>query len=166
MRRIAWLLLVLAAAIPACGGPQLDAPRQAAEVKSTLDTLWTQYADAADRRDSLAFGPLFRDDAVLVYSSAPTASGRRAIEQFLVALYSGVDLTSLRVTPEDLRMSGNLGAQAGKFEEDYSDAGAAKTMAGRFALIVERGDDKAWRIRRLVMLADSVRAVGGAQLPQ
>jgi len=166
MRRVAWLILVLAAVIPACGGNGLDEPRQAAELKSTLDTLWTQYADAADRRDSLAFGPLFRDDAVLVYSSAPTVTGRRAIEQFLVTLYSGVDLTSLRVTPEDLRVSGNLGAQAGKFEEDYSEAGAPKTMAGRFAMIVEQGDDKAWHIRRLVMLADSIRIVGGAPVPQ
>ena len=166
MRFAVWLLLVLADAIPACGGSGLDEPRQAAELKSTLDTLWTRYADAADRRDSLAFGPLFRDDAVLVYSSAPTATGRRAIEQFLVALYSGVDLTALRITPEDLRVSGNLGAQAGRFEEDYSDAGAPKTMAGRFALIVERGDDRGWRIRRLVMLADSIRPVGGAPAPQ
>jgi len=158
MRFVALFLLVLVVTVPACGKHNLDEAVQAATVRSVLDTLWTEYADAADRRDSLLFGTLFHEDAALVYSSAPTATGRPAITQFLVTLYSGVDLTKLRIVPEDLKVSGTLAAQGGTFEEDFLDNATPKTEVGRFELIAERGDDQRWRVHRLVVVVDSLLA--------
>ncbi|HLQ65699.1 MAG TPA: nuclear transport factor 2 family protein [Candidatus Limnocylindrales bacterium] len=158
MRFVALLLplLVLIVALPACGKHGMDETIQSAAVRSTLDTLWTQYADAADRRDSLLFGTLFHEDAALAYSSAPTVTGRGAIQQFLFTLYSGVDLTRLRVAPEDMVVNGTLAAQGGSFEEDYLDNTTPKTEVGRYELIAQRGDDERWRIHRLVVVVDSL----------
>jgi ketosteroid isomerase-like protein len=157
-------LLAVAVLTAACGtGSELGQTVEAAAVKATLDTLWAQYADAADRRDSLLMGSLFLDDAALVYSSAPTMNGKPAIQQFLFTLYSGVDLTKLRVVPEDLRVDGGLAVQSGSFQEDYQDGANSKSEVGRFVLVAQKGADSRWRIRRLVALADSIR--GGATPP-
>jgi uncharacterized protein (TIGR02246 family) len=163
--RHALILAILIAVVPACGTQQsLDTTVQAATVRATIDSLWSQYAVAANQRDSLTFGTLFHDDAVLVFSGAPTISGKTAIQEFLLALYTPVSVTRLRVVPDDLRVHGPLAVETGTFEEDYLEAGASKTEAGRFTLIAEPGPEKRWLIRRLVMLADSVRAgaAGGA----
>lgn len=156
--RMPLALALLIAIVPACGTQQaLDTTVQAATVRSSLDSLWAQYAVAADQRDSLGFAALFFDDATLVFSNAPTITGRAAIEEFLVALYTGVDVTALRIVPDDLRAHGPLAVETGTFEEDYTEAGTPKTEAGRFALIAEPDARKAWKIRRMVMMADSVR---------
>jgi ketosteroid isomerase-like protein len=158
-------LLAVALLVAACGGASRDMNQtmQAASVKSTLDTLWAQYADAADRRDSVLFGSLFVDDAALVYSSAPTMNGKPAIQQFLFTLYSGVDLTKLRVVPEDLRVDGDLAVQSGAFQEDYQDGANSKSEVGRFTLVAQKGSQGRWQIRRLVAIADSIK--GGASAP-
>jgi hypothetical protein len=158
MRYVALLLLVLVVALPACGKHNLNEAVEAAGVRAVLDTLWTEYADAADRRDSLLFSSLLHPDAALVYSGAPTVIGRPLVTHFLVTLYSAVDLTKLRIVPEDLKVSGTLAAQGGTFEENFLDAATPKTDVGRFELIAERGDDKKWRIHRLVVMVDSLTA--------
>lgn len=156
--RFATLRLALLAVLPACSVTQdLDTASQAAAAKASLDSLWVRFADAADRRDREGFGSLFADDGVLVSSGAPTVRGRMAIQEHLASRYSGVDITALRITPEDLKASGSLAIQGGSYEEDFTEAGAEKTGTGRYAVVVERGGDGPWRIRRLVTLADSVR---------
>jgi uncharacterized protein (TIGR02246 family) len=152
------VLALLLAIVPACGTQQqLDTTVQAATVRASLDSLWAQYAVSADQRDSLGFAALFFDDATLVVSNAPTITGRAAIEEFLVTLYTGVDVTALRVVPDDLRVHGPLAVETGTFEEDYTEAGTPKTQVGRFVLIAEPDARRAWKIRRMVAMADSIR---------
>jgi ketosteroid isomerase-like protein len=157
--RFALVLAILVAVVPACGTQQqLDTTVRAATVRASLDSVWAQYAVSADQRDRIGFGSLFHEDAVVIFSGAPTVSGRASIEEFLVALYSPVDVTAFRVIPDDLRVHGPLAIETGAFEEDYTEGGAPKTEAGRFVLVAEPDAKKAWRIRRLVVMADSVRA--------
>jgi len=156
MRSLA-LILVLAALLSACSR-DMDKTIQAANVKESLDSLWTQFAVAADQRDSLAFGALFEEDAALALPHTPTVTGRSAIEQFLAAHYRGIDVTAFRVTPEDLTVDGTLAAQAGSYEQDYIEGSATKTETGRFTLIAELDTHHAWKIRRLLAMADTVRA--------
>lgn len=157
--RYALVLAILIAIVPACGTQQqLDTTVQAATVRASLDSVWAQYAVAADQRDSIGFGSLFAEDAVVVFSGAPTVTGRSSIETFLVALYSPVDVTRFRVIVDDLRVHGPLAVETGTFEESYTESGAPKIEVGRFTLVAEANRDKRWIIRRLVALADSVRA--------
>lgn len=153
--RIVLLLLVLVAFVPACGGPNLDTAMQAAQAKSSLDSLWASYAVAADQRDEIAFESLFSAEAMLDFTGAPTVTGKSAIGAFLKERYTPIDETGFKVTPDDLKASGDLAAQAGTFEERFTEGGVPKIEYGRFVLVAEKGSEGAWRIRRLMAVADS-----------
>ena len=151
------VVLVLALALVSCGGAGTETALEISVVKTSIDSLWTMYATASDQRDPIAFESLFTEDAALVFSTAPTVTGKKAIGEFLAKLYRPVDATGFRVVPEDLKVSGSLAAQSGTFEERFIDGTTEKTEYGRFVLVAERGQDKAWRIRRLAAIADSIR---------
>ena len=51
--RMVILLLAILAVLPSCGGPNLDSAMESAKAKGALDSLWTAYAVAADRRDAI-----------------------------------------------------------------------------------------------------------------
>jgi len=150
-----WILLGAAVLLASCARPGTSSFNNLT-VKGSIDSLWTRYANAADQRDSTAFGALFAEDASLVFSNAPTVTGRPAIQTFLGALYGPVDVTGFRVTQEDLKISGTMAAQTGTFTESFIEQNREKTEFGRFALIVERGEDGPWRIWRLVAIQDSL----------
>ncbi|HEU5309923.1 MAG TPA: nuclear transport factor 2 family protein [Candidatus Eisenbacteria bacterium] len=151
------LILVLAAVLAtSCAQPSGTSSFSNLTVKGSIDSLWTRYATAADARDSTAFGELFTEDASIIFSSAPTVQGRASIQTFFGALYGPVDVTGLKITQEDLKISGNVAAQTGTFREDFIEQNRERTEYGRFALIVEKGEDGPWRIWRLVALMDSL----------
>ena len=151
------LFLVLAAVLLAsCARPSGTSSFNNLTVKGSIDSLWTRYANAADQRDSTAFGALFTEDASLIFSNAPTVRGRPSIQTFLGALYGPVDVTGFNVTQEDLKISGTMATQTGTFREDFIEQNFEKTEYGRFALVVERGEDGPWRIWRLVAVMDSL----------
>ena len=155
--RIAMLSLLVFAAIPSCAGNDIDSAVQSAKAKTAIDSLWTSYAAASDQRDAAAFGALFTEDATFVFEGAPSVHGRKEIGDFLARRYTTIDATGLKVIPEELKASGTLAAQSGAFVSNFIEADSQKTEYGRYVLIAERGPDKAWRIRRLMGVADSIR---------
>jgi uncharacterized protein (TIGR02246 family) len=142
---------------PACARQSTPSAVLALEVKAAVDSLWTAYAHASDRKDAAAFGALFTEDATLVYSGDPTVHGREAIQSFLAALYAPVDPTGLRIEPEETRVSGSIAVQSGNFQESFLQKGVPKVEYGRFILIAEQGAKGSWRIRRLAAMEDSTR---------
>ena len=156
--RTAILALLVLAVIPACN---LESTRSAVgtlEVRAAIDSLWTGYAHASDQRDAAAFGALFTEEASLDYSGAPTARGREAIQAFLTARYGAIDATGFRVVPDETRVSGTLAVQGGTLEESFLLNDKPMTTRGRYALTAEIGSDRAWRITRLTVIADSTVA--------
>jgi len=145
------------ALIPACAGQPTPSAFESLAAKAAIDTLWTGYAHASDRKDAAAFGALFTEDATLVYSGAPTVRGRDQIQTFLASLYADVDPTGLRIVPEETRVSGPIAVQSGAFEESFNETGIAKTEYGRYVLLAEQGEGHEWRIKRIVAIADSTR---------
>lgn len=153
--RIVIGLLALVVAVASCGGPNLDSAMESAKAKGAIDSLWTAFAVAADRRDAIEFESLFTDEATLVWSGSPTVTGKSAIGAFLVDRYTPIDETGFKVTPEDLMARVDLAAQSGTFEERFTRKDAPMLETGRFVLVAEKGSGGAWRIRRLVMMPDS-----------
>ena len=157
MRALIVALLALAI-IPACGPQSMRSAVGTLEVKAAVDSLWSAYAHASDRKDGAAFGALFTEDAVLAYSGVPTTRGRQAIQERLVSMYADLDPTGLRVEADETRVSGTIAVQTGTFEENFNDKSAAKTRYGRFVLIAEPERERTWKIRRLFVVVDSTAA--------
>ncbi len=157
MRAPALALLVLAL-IPACGTQTMRSAVGTLEVKAAVDSLWSGYAHASDRKDAAAFGALFTEDAALVYPGVPTVRGRQAIQERLVSIYAGIDPTGLRVEADETRVSGTIALQSGTFEESFNEKSAAQTRYGRFVLIAEPERERSWKIRRLFVVIDSTVA--------
>lgn len=151
------VLLLLLALASGCGPGTQTSAVSVFEAKAAVDSLWEDYAAAARAKDAAAFGKLFVEDAAVDFTGAPTARGREAIAAFLAKLYEGASMTGVRVQADETRAEGSLAVQSGSFEERYIQKGAEHTDYGRYVLVAERGSDRAWRIRRLVALADSVR---------
>jgi len=157
MRATIFALIVLAI-IPACGTRTMRSAVGTLEVKAAVDSLWSGYAHASDRKDAAAFGALFVEDAALVYPGVPTVHGRQAIQEHLVSMYADIDPTGLRVEADETRVSGTIAVQSGAFEENFNEKSTAKTRYGRFALIAEPERERSWKIRRLVVVVDSTVA--------
>jgi uncharacterized protein (TIGR02246 family) len=143
--------------LPACTGQRAPSAIQTLEVKAAVDSLWAGYAHASDQKDAAAFGKLFTEDAVLVYSNAATAHGREQIQAFLASRYAGIDPTGLRIEPDETKVSGSVAVQSGDFQERFIEKNVERTNFGRFVLVAEAGTEGSWRIRRLVAIEDSTR---------
>jgi len=148
---IIMVAVVLASCAPESGPSAVDV----VTARASIDSLWTHFADAADRHDAEAFGKLLTENAVVVYSGAPSANGRAAAQAFLVSRRAGADVTALRVIPEDFKVSDFLATETGVLEEDYTAEGKEKTEVGRFLLAAQRGEDGNWRIWKLFVLVDT-----------
>ncbi|HKW50834.1 MAG TPA: SgcJ/EcaC family oxidoreductase [Candidatus Eisenbacteria bacterium] len=157
MRALIFALICLAV-IPACGQQTMRSAVGTLEVKAAVDSLWSGYAHASDRKDAAAFGALFTEDAALVYTGVATVRGRQAVQERLVSMYADIDPTGLRVEADETRVSGTMAIQTGTFEESFNEKSAAKTRFGRFALIAESERERSWKIRRLFVVVDSTVA--------
>jgi uncharacterized protein (TIGR02246 family) len=156
-RSLVFVLLTLAA-IPACETQTMRSAVGTLEVKAAVDSLWSGYAHASDRKDAAAFGALFTEDAAYVTPGTPTVRGREAIQERLVSMYADIDPTGLRVEADETRVSGTIAIQSGTFEENFNEKEAAKTRYGRYVLIAEPERERAWKIRRLIVVVDSTTA--------
>ena len=157
VRSLAFALLI-SGFISACTTQTSRSPVSTLTIKAAIDSLWTHYAIASDQRDAAAFGALFTEDAALMYSGAPTARGREAIQTYLASSYSGIDVTGWRVVPDETRVSGLFAVQGGTFEGSFLQNDKPMTELGRYTLVAEMQPDHAWKIARLTAIVDSTVA--------
>jgi uncharacterized protein (TIGR02246 family) len=151
----AFLVVFLGAILVSCAPESGPSAVDVVGARSAVDSLWTRYAEASDRHDAAAFEPLFEEEAILAFSTAPTVRGRAAIGAFLASRYAQVDATGLHVEADQFVMSDFLAVETGTFAETFLETGAERTERGRFTLIAYRGEDRVWRIRNLTAIADS-----------
>lgn len=157
MRTLGFLIL-LPIVLASCTTTQGTSGLEVAVARSNADSLWTHYAEGVDRHDAIGLGAIFTPTAVLDFNTAPTQTGRDAIQAFLDSLYKNFDATGFRVRPDAFHVSGTLAVQGGTFEEDGSMGGKpAEREYGRYVMVMERGEDGFWRIARLTAIADSLR---------
>jgi ketosteroid isomerase-like protein len=148
-------LLGVAALLASCAEPGGPTAIDVVTAQAAVDSIWTKFAEAADRHDADAFGALLTEDASVVYSGQPTTQGRAGAQNLLLSLHTGADVTSLRIVPEDFKMSDFLATQTGIFEDRYTKDGKEMARTGRFTLVAVRGEDRIWRIWKLMALVDT-----------
>jgi uncharacterized protein (TIGR02246 family) len=153
---IASAVLVLAAAAHAqpSGGSSGDT--------SPLARLQTEWAAAANAKDSARLAALYSENGVLMPSNAPMAKGRPAIQ----AVWKGMmdqNARDIVLATVDRAITGDIGYEAGTYTFKMGAAGApVASDKGKYLLTVRRGADGKWLIQNDIFNSD-LPCSGGAK---
>ncbi len=116
-------------------------------VSRTIDSLTTQFAShmRAGHMDSVA--ALYTENAVLMPPNSPTATGRAAIRDALSGMVQGATLDDFRLTTTDVRVSGDLARERGRYSMSMTAPGQG-TMAdsGKYVVVWQRQSDGSWLV--------------------
>jgi uncharacterized protein (TIGR02246 family) len=140
------------------------APANEAATRAQIEQLRNDWIAAAERDDAATIAPMYVDDAVMVGTGTPPASGREAIQE---ALAQGFPQSrNLRVTSRDLTVSGDVAYDYGEFSEEFTPPGGrSETRTGHYVVILKRQSDGNWKIVRHVSTMPSIPATTATRAP-
>jgi ketosteroid isomerase-like protein len=141
----------------ACASPRRESPApDLSVVRAQIDNLWTKYSAAAVAGDADAIVRLYADSAYLVESGLPTIRGNTALRSVVKEVLGGVHFLESSIRPEMTEIAGDPGLQFGAYRDVLQSTGKpAEVVVGRYAAVFLRDSSSAWRISRLIAVADS-----------
>lgn len=135
----------------AAGPPQGAAGGDAA-IKQIADA----YVKASLAGDAKAIAALYTEDAVEMPPNQPPIKGRAAIEQHYAKLFTGEGkLGQFSLTHLETRASGDLGYDAGTYQQTMNPPGKAAPMkdTGKYVVILERVKGE-WKVAYAIYNSD------------
>lgn len=141
----------------ACASPQEESlPRDLSVVRTELDTLWAHYSAAAIAGDADAVAQLYSDSAYVAESGLPTVRGKAALRSVVKDVLGSVRFLEVSVRPELTETAGDRVLQFGTYRDVLQQSGQpARVVVGRFSAVLKRDSTTAWRVSRLIVVADS-----------
>ncbi|MDB4905978.1 MAG: hypothetical protein JWO05_762 [Gemmatimonadetes bacterium] len=127
------------------------APRQEGAINAAL----AHYASTVQHGPVDSLVACYEPDGTLELPGMDVIRGRESIKQFLLPLARAVEVKSVTLTSQSLAVHGATAEQSGEFRQVAGPPnGATQEFRGRFHASWKRGDDRQWRIARLVMQPD------------
>ena len=127
-----------------------------------LARLQTEWAAAANAKDSARVAALYAENAVLMPPNAPIANGRPAIQ----AVWKGMmdeNARDITLTAIDRSVSGDLGYEAGTYTLNMgAPGGPVASDKGKYLMTVRRGPGGKWLIQNDIFNSD-LPCPGGAK---
>jgi len=121
-----------------------------AEIVKVADT----YRRAVVAGDARAVAATYRDDAVELGPCGPPLKGRAAIEEHYRRMFQNLKFTSFTFSHLDATVNGNIGYDAGTYEDTAGPAGTpGMTATGKFLVVVKRGQD-GWKAAYVIFNFD------------
>ncbi|HZK77653.1 MAG TPA: SgcJ/EcaC family oxidoreductase [Gemmatimonadaceae bacterium] len=119
--------------------------------KDAVGKVRTAWKDGADKKDSSAVAALYTDDAVLVGTDIPVASGRPEIQTRLGQMFAVASTTT--IDSKETVVSGDLAYDYGTFNQTVTPP-TAKPMKqdGYYLATLRKGADGSWKISRHVSM--------------
>ncbi len=147
MRRIVFVILILAVSSVATYGQNSSATRKAIEANAKA------FTAAFNKADIAAVALMYATDAKLLPPDNPIVEGRANIQNF----WSGANTAGLKLvslTPVDVTVAGNLAIETGKYVTTIPGAGGATmTNEGKY-VVVWRREGRGWKIIRDIFNSD------------
>jgi uncharacterized protein (TIGR02246 family) len=105
------------------------------------------YVKASLAGDAKAIAALYTEDAVEMPPNQPPIKGRAAIEQHYATLLAGTKLGTFTLTHLESRASGDMGYDAGTYDQSVTPGGATAPMkdTGKYVVILKRTGG-AWKV--------------------
>jgi ketosteroid isomerase-like protein len=142
------------AAATLAGAPAVDA----AAVRRAIDAGDSTFSAAALRGDSPALAALYTDDAALMFSDAPIASGHDAIAKRYAAMTSAMKVSAIKLQTQDVTVAGDYAIETGAYDMT-SQAKSAKPVheIGKYVVVWKKQADGSYKIFRDIANTDSPR---------
>jgi uncharacterized protein (TIGR02246 family) len=139
------LLHAACAGAPETSAPEVNAPADIAAINALRDG----FAKAYEAGDAAAFANLYTPDAISQPNHEPTVTGRDAVIEMHKNTFSQFAM-KLEIMPDETRTMGNTGFDRGRYRMTVTPkaGGPAITNEGRYTVMLEKGDDGAWRVSR------------------
>jgi ketosteroid isomerase-like protein len=140
-----------------CASPERQAPPpDLSVVRDQIDSVWAKYSAAAVGGDANAIAQLYADSAYVVESGLPTIFGNAALRSVVKEVLGGVRFLESSIRPELTEIAGDRVLQFGTYRDVLQSTGRpAEVVVGRFAAVLLRDSTSAWRVSRLIAVADS-----------
>ena len=150
-----WALFAMVVA-----GTQGSSGTAAATLQGTGEAAIKQVADAYVKAslagDAKAIAALYTEDAVEMPPNQPPVKGRAAIEQHYAEMFSGgAKLGAFALTHLESRASGDLGYDAGTYQQTMTPPGQTSPMneTGKYVVILERVKGE-WKVAYAIYNSD------------
>ena len=151
--RIAIAVLALAACAKSstpAGDTSAAAASPGKDTTSAVDAvakLREAWVDAAHNQDATKVAAMYTDDAVLVGSDQPLASGRAAIQSAFEKAFPIAH--GLKVNSENTDVSGDLAYDFGTYAEEVTPPkGKTTIVGGAYLVVLKKQSDGSWKIVR------------------
>jgi ketosteroid isomerase-like protein len=119
--------------------------------------MWAGLAAAMVAADTGRVARFYLDSAVMAETGSPTARGRSAIVAATAAVFQCCVYRESRPTIERTDLAGPRAIQFGTYRDVLEPKGQPPlALYGRFDAVVERDSSSSWKVRRLVVIRDSM----------
>jgi uncharacterized protein (TIGR02246 family) len=115
--------------------------------KDAIAKLRSAWQDGSNKKDAAGVAALYTDDAALVGTGVPYASGRSEIQTRLGQMF-GASAAGTIVSKETM-VSGNLAFDEGTYTQTVTPPkGKPMTVNGHYLVTLKKGADGSWKIYR------------------
>ena len=144
----------LGALCVACSRPS----QPTVDANAGIDSLNARLVDTYRRADPRAYAALYTDTAVFEWPAFNTVRGPAALEAMARSNWAELKDMDLRLTVASRRVAADHATEFGAFEQSWTDsAGGRMTEYGRYAELLVREPNGAWRIDHFLGFEDSTR---------
>ena len=132
----------------------VEQPPAPAELNAEIVKMADTYRRAVIAGDAKAVAATYTDDATELGPCGPPVKGRAAIEEHYRRMFQNLKVTSFTFSHLDATVNGNIGYDAGTYEETAGPAGTpGMTATGKYLVVVKRGQD-GWRAAYVIFNFD------------
>lgn len=164
MKRSSWIAVVaLCALTVACEKHDADdmdnvpSAEEIAAVRTAIDAANAVTVAALNAGDVAKMLTNYTDDAVLMLPNAPAMRGHAGMDAGIKAMMETVTISDVKVTVEDVMLSGDIAVETGSNEMTLTPKGGKPMVdKGKYVVIWKRQADGSWKI---------VRDVNNSNLP-
>ena len=151
MKHTAWIVSALFVGLLACAEGNRTASEAGVEAaRAEIAAAIRSWENVWEQGDAAAAAAGFTEDAINMRPGAVSDVGRSAVETMASDFLSGVTVTEVTFTTEELDIFGDMAYELGSFVQRYTDGNTEVTQQSRYMAVWQRGDDGTWRYHRFL----------------
>jgi len=136
---------LIALAVGACTTTTTPRESDTAAVRQAIDSSNARFAEHLKAGQMEQVASHYTENGVAMPPNMPAASGRAAIQQMFSGMMQGATMTDFRLTTTDLRVSGDMARERGRYNLTMNVPGHGTVAdSGKFVVVWQRQAGGSW----------------------